>query len=204
MSLMRIVIVFLFSSILIAGNSQLLAAQKDSQKDSASHDGKKTPHVYTNDDPMFDHPPSDFPPPKAPEKAIDSPSSPVREGEILAPFVPTPLVVVDKMLSLAGITSGDVVYDLGSGDGRIVIAAAQKYGAKAVGVELDRRLVEESKELAHNANVDKLVTIIQGDLLQTDLTGATVVAVYLLVGANEKLRPILEKNLKPGTPRSHA
>lgn len=103
------------------------------------------------------------------------------------------------MLETAEVTSGDVVYDLGSGDGRIVITAAQKYGARSVGVELDRHLVEESEENIRNAKLDGRVTIIQGDFLKTSLDEATVVAVYLLTGANEKLRPILEKDLKPGT-----
>ena len=88
---------------------------------------------------------------------------------------------------------------LGSGDGRIVIMAAEKYGAKAVGVELDRLLVEESTEKIQERNLGELASIIQGDLLQTDVRPATVVAVYLLPGANEKLRPKLEKELRPGT-----
>ena len=107
--------------------------------------------------------------------------------------------VVDRMLQMARVTEEDVVYDLGSGDGRIVIRAAELFGAKAVGVELDRGLAEESQERVRERNLADKVTIIQGDLLQTDLSPATVVTLYLLVSANEMLRPIMEKTLKPGT-----
>ena len=177
----------------LSGGYRLVAGQQDS---------KKAPRVYTNDDAPFNHPAGESPaeaPAEGKVKPSESSSPGGQQAERLAPFVPTPMPVVEKMLEVAQVTSGDVVYDLGSGDGRIVIMAAQKYGARAVGVELDRHLVEESRETVHNAKLDGLVTILQGDLLKTSVKEATVVAVYLLPGANEKLRPILEKDLKPGT-----
>lgn len=131
--------------------------------------------------------------------AGESPAAAPAAGERVAPFVPTPMGVVEKMLDLAKVTAADVVYDLGSGDGRIVMMAAEKYGAKAVGVELDEDLARESQEEVARRKLDKLVTIVQGDLFQTNVQPATVVAVYLLQAANRKLSPILEKDLKPGT-----
>ena len=125
--------------------------------------------------------------------------APVQPGEQLAPFVATPMLVVEKMLAMAEVTSRDVVYDLGSGDGRIILRAAEKYGAKAVGVELDGHLAQESRRKARELNLEELVTIIQGDLLQTNLQSATVVTIYLLPEANEKLRPLLERDLRPGS-----
>ena len=149
--------------------------------------------VYTNDD--F---PSGTGP--APAASDDSPQPVAGEpGEKVAPYVPTPMEIVDKMLELAGVTSKDVVYDLGSGDGRIVLRAAELYGAKAVGVEIDHGLVRESLDKAKEMKLDKLVTIIEGDLFKTDLKPATVVTIYLLLSTNDRLRPILEKDLRPGT-----
>jgi protein-L-isoaspartate O-methyltransferase len=152
--------------------------------------------VYTNDDYPFNQPNSTRQPA---ETAPADGSTPARSGERLAPFVPSPIEVVDRMLQLARVAEGDVVYDLGSGDGRIVIRAAEVFGAKSVGVELDRGLAEESRERIRERNLEDKATIIQGDLLQTDLSPATVVTLYLLVSANDKLRPIMEKTLKPGT-----
>jgi cyclopropane fatty-acyl-phospholipid synthase-like methyltransferase len=103
------------------------------------------------------------------------------------------------MLLLAGVSSKDVVYDLGSGDGRIVLAAARNFGAKAVGIELDHGLAVESAAKAREMQLDKLVTIIEGDLFKTDLEPASVVTVYLFLEANARLRPILERELRPGT-----
>jgi len=156
---------------------------------------QKGKRVYTNDD----LPPSDSPP--EPPAAGDDASEPIAgpSGERVAPFVTTPMEVVDKMLEVAGGTPKDVVYDLGSGDGRIVLRAAEKYGARAVGVELDHGLAVESAERAKELKLDKLVTIIEGDLFKTDLQPATVVTVYLLLQANDRLRPVLEKELRPGT-----
>ena len=168
------------------------------QAASQSRAGQRDKRVYTNDDYPFNQPRSASS--SSGKESPDAlPASPPREGEKIAPFVPTPMKVVEKMLEIARVTSNDIVYDMGSGDGRIVILAAQKYGAKSVGVELDRNLAQESQQKAREMKLDNLVTIIQGDLLQTNVTPATVVAVYLLLSANDKLRPILEKNLKPGT-----
>ena len=157
---------------------------------------QKPKRVYTNDDYPFNRPGSSASP------AGNNPataSSPARPGEKLAPFVPTPMEIVDKMLELARVGPDDVVYDLGSGDGRIVIRAAQKYGAKGIGVELDERLAKDSQAQVRELKLEDKVTIIQGDMLQADIKPATVVTVYLLVSANEKLRPMLEKDLQPGT-----
>jgi protein-L-isoaspartate O-methyltransferase len=156
--------------------------------------------VFTNDDYPFNQPGSTTSPAPADEAADadGAPPAPSRGGR-LAPFVPSPMDVVDRMLQLARVGENDVVYDLGSGDGRIVIRAAEVFGAKSVGVELDRGLAEESRERVRDRKLENRVTIIQGDLLQTDISAATVVTLYLLVSANEQLRPIMEKTLKPGT-----
>jgi predicted O-methyltransferase YrrM len=116
----------------------------------------------------------------------------------LAPFVPTPMSVVDKMLELAGVSNKDIVYDLGSGDGRIVIAAAKKYGAHGVGIELDPRLIRESKAAAKKAGVERLVEFRMEDATRSDISEATVVTLYLLPESNELLRDRLEKELRPG------
>jgi SAM-dependent methyltransferase len=116
----------------------------------------------------------------------------------LAPYVPTPSDVVDRMLVLAGVTAKDVVYDLGCGDGRIVIAAAQRYGARGVGVDIDPERVAESQANARKAGVEKLVTFRQQDALTVDVSPATVVTLYLLSASNLKLRPLLTRQLKPG------
>ena len=123
----------------------------------------------------------------------------VRPGEPLAPFIATPMVVVEKMLAMAEVSARDVVYDLGSGDGRIILMAAEKYGAKAVGVEMATHLVQESRRKSRELNLEDLVTIVQGDLLQTNLQPATVVTIYLLPEGIEKLRPLLERDLSPGS-----
>lgn len=114
------------------------------------------------------------------------------------PFVPTPQVVVDEMLRLAGVTSKDVVYDLGSGDGRIVISAARTFGAQAVGVELDNHLIYQSEESARQANVLDRVKFLQQDFFKTNFSQATVVTMYLLPGVMKRLRDRMLK-LKPGT-----
>ncbi len=113
-------------------------------------------------------------------------------------FVPTPLDIVEKMLELAEVNPADVVYDLGSGDGRIVITAAQKHGCRAVGYEIDRELVETSRERARQAGVERLITFEQQDLFTADLRDADVIVVYLLPQQLEKLLPQFEK-LKPGS-----
>ncbi len=113
-------------------------------------------------------------------------------------FVPTPQEVVDRMLELAEVTKDDVVYDLGCGDGRIVVTAAKRYGAKALGVDIDPQRVAESIKNVKDNNVDELVEIKEGDIFEMDLTPASVITLYLLPDLNVKLIPQLEK-LKPGT-----
>jgi SAM-dependent methyltransferase len=119
--------------------------------------------------------------------------------ESLAPYVPTPQDVVDRMLALADVTSKDVVYDLGCGDGRIPITAAKKYGAHGVGVDIDPERIRESTANAKAAGVENLVTFKQQDAMTVDVSPATVVTLYLLSASNLKLRPILTKQLKPGS-----
>jgi len=116
----------------------------------------------------------------------------------LAPYVPTPQGIVEKMLQLADVTANDVVYDLGCGDGRIVITAAKKYGARAVGVDIDPERIKESQANAKKEGVEKLVTFKLEDAMKVDISEATVVTLYLLSSSNAILRPILTKQLKPG------
>jgi precorrin-6B methylase 2 len=115
-----------------------------------------------------------------------------------SPFVTTPPMVVERMLALAGVTAKDYVVDLGSGDGRIPIAAAKGYGARAMGVEYDPKLVKLSRQNASAQGVTDRVTFVEGDLFAVDLSGATVVTVYLLPDVNRKLRDKLLAELKPG------
>lgn len=117
----------------------------------------------------------------------------------LAPYVPTPPDVVDRMLGLAAVTRDDVVYDLGSGDGRIPIAAARTFGARGVGLDIDPRRIEDARANARAAGVEHLVEFRQQDVLTADLSPATVVTLYLLSSSNAKLRPILTRQLRPGT-----
>ncbi len=120
------------------------------------------------------------------------------ENKKIVPFVPTPQEVVDKMIELAGVKKGDVVYDLGSGDGRIVITAAKK-GAKAVGFEIDGDLVKQSRDNIRKAGVQEQAEIRQQDILTVDLSAASVVTMYLLPDVNLKLKPNLLSQLKPGS-----
>jgi ubiquinone/menaquinone biosynthesis C-methylase UbiE len=115
------------------------------------------------------------------------------------PYVPTPQRVVDAMLSLARVTDRDFVMDLGSGDGRIVITAAQKYGARGKGVDIDGELVERSNASARKLNLDKVVRFEQADVLRADVREATVVTLYLLPDMMRDLRGKLLRELKPGT-----
>jgi cyclopropane fatty-acyl-phospholipid synthase-like methyltransferase len=115
------------------------------------------------------------------------------------PYVSTPQIVVDKMLELAALTKDDVVYDLGSGDGRIVISAAKKYGVRGVGVDIDPERVKEANANAVQAGVADRVRFIEQDLFKTDLKEASVVTLYLLPEVNLRLMPKLLRELKPGT-----
>jgi tRNA G37 N-methylase Trm5 len=115
------------------------------------------------------------------------------------PFVPTPEDVVAGMLRLANVKRDDVVYDLGSGDGRIVIAAAKRYGARGVGIDIDPERVAEASRNARAAKVADRVRFLNQDLFESDLGEATVVTLYLLPRLNLKLRPKLLAELKPGT-----
>ncbi len=117
----------------------------------------------------------------------------------LAPYVQTPQDVVDRMLALANVTKTDTVYDLGCGDGRIVITAARKFGAHGVGVDIDPQRIAEANANAKAAGVEGLVEFKLHDALTVDLSPATVVTLYLLSASNLKLRPKLTKELKPGT-----
>ena len=127
------------------------------------------------------------------------PGSHGREDEAdLAPFVPTPMEVVEKMLDTAAVTRDDVLYDIGCGDGRVVIAAARLRGARGVGIDIDPDLIEESRREARRQGVDSLTRFIRMDATQARFTEATVVAVYLLPESLELLRPKFEAELRPG------
>ena len=128
--------------------------------------------------------------------ALAQEHAPQRPPDVM--FVPTPQEVVDAMLRLADVTGADVVYDLGSGDGRIPITAAQRFGATGVGIELNPDLIKEATENAVKAGVGDKVRFVNADLFETDLRPATVVTLYLLREMNLKLMPRL-KALKPGT-----
>ena len=113
-------------------------------------------------------------------------------------FTPTRQAVADAMLKLARVTADDVVYDLGSGDGRIVILAAQKYGAGGVGIELEPELVDISRQVAREGSVADRTTFIEGDLFTTNISEATVVTLYLSSTINARLEPKLRRELRPG------
>lgn len=116
----------------------------------------------------------------------------------LAPFVTTPMVVVEKMLEMANVTKTDILYDLGCGDGRIVITAAKKYGTRGVGIDLDPERIKESNANAKQAGVEDLVEFHLQDVMKSNISKATVVTLYLLPESNALLRPILEDQLKDG------
>jgi SAM-dependent methyltransferase len=121
------------------------------------------------------------------------------DADDLAPFVATPRVVVDRMLEMAMVGPDDIVYDIGCGDGRIVIKAAEKFGARGVGIDIDPERIRESRENAAKAMVEHLVTFLLEDATRTDISKATIVTLYLLPESNGLLRPKLEKELQPGT-----
>jgi SAM-dependent methyltransferase len=124
-------------------------------------------------------------------------AKPARDPDV--PYVPTTEPAVQAMLKLAGVKKTDVVYDLGCGDGRIVIAAAKSYGARGVGIDINPVRIAEAKENARKAGVEKLVRFEEKDLFQADIHEATVVTLFLLPTVNMKLRPKLLQDLKPGT-----
>ncbi len=116
----------------------------------------------------------------------------------LAPYVPSPQVVVEKMLEASRLKPGETLYDLGSGDGRVVIMAAQKFGAKAIGVELSDELCARARSHVKKLGLADQVSIVHADLMDVDLSPADVVTLYLLTTSNERIKPNLEKYLKPG------
>jgi SAM-dependent methyltransferase len=117
----------------------------------------------------------------------------------VAPFVTTPHEVVNRMLELAEIKQGDLLYDLGSGDGRIVVAAAKKFGIRAVGFEIDPGLVKDSRQLIKEAGLEELVEIREQDIRTVDFSPATVITMYLYPAANLRLKPVLMRELKQGS-----
>lgn len=121
------------------------------------------------------------------------------DSDSLVPFVPTEEKVVDAMLEMAGVNAKDLLFDLGCGDGRIVVKAAMERGARAIGVDLDPTLLAEAREYAAWSRVDDMVDFIQDDLLSVDFSPATVVTLYLLPLINLKLKPRLLEELRPGT-----
>ncbi|WP_041549186.1 SAM-dependent methyltransferase [Chamaesiphon minutus] len=125
-----------------------------------------------------------------------SPAQPVQKD---VPYVPTPTPVVNEMLRIANVNKNDVLYDLGSGDGRIVITAAQKFGTRGVGIDIDPQRIKEANQNARKARVTDRVQFRQQNLFETDFSNATVVTLYLLPEINLKLRPKLLSQLKPGT-----
>src|SRR5690348_8336174 len=116
----------------------------------------------------------------------------------LAPYYPTPETIVQKMLELGGLKAGEKVFDLGSGDGRIVVMAAQKFHANAVGVEMDPDLCKQSSDKIRKLGLDKTAKIVRGDLFKQNYSSADLLTVYLLPASNDKVAPILEKQLKKG------
>lgn len=123
--------------------------------------------------------------------------APAREPDVI--YVPTPQDVVEDMLRLADVRQGDVLYDLGSGDGRIAVTAAKKYGVRAVGIDIDPERIADAKRNARRSGVSKLVSFRQQDLFEADFREATVVTLYLLPDLNLRLRPRLWAELTPGT-----
>jgi ribosomal protein L11 methylase PrmA len=129
--------------------------------------------------------------------AAQQTAAPTRTPDVI--FVPTPQEVVDAMLKVAKVTKNDVIYDLGSGDGRIPVTAAKVYGARAIGIDIDPQRIKEANANAQAAGVTDKVKFLNQDLFTTDISEATVVTLYLLPSLNLKLMPKLMKELKPGT-----
>jgi SAM-dependent methyltransferase len=128
---------------------------------------------------------------------IGQTAAPTRTPDV--PYVPTPENVVEAMLKLGEVKKGDILYDLGSGDGRIVITAAKEYGVRGTGIDINPERIQEANENAKNAKVTDRVRFLNQDLFEADFKDATVVTLYLLPSINLKLRPKLWKDLKPGT-----
>jgi protein-L-isoaspartate O-methyltransferase len=122
-----------------------------------------------------------------------------KDAEKLAPYYPTPLIIVQKMLELGGLKPGEKMFDLGSGDGRIVIMAAQKFSADATGIEMVDDLYRQSMEKIRKLGLEKTARIIHGDIFKQDYSPASMITVYLLPSSNDKIRPLLEKQLRKGT-----
>lgn len=116
----------------------------------------------------------------------------------LAPYVTSPQVVVDRMLEMAAVKAGETVYDLGCGDGRVLITAAQRFNAKAVGIEISDKLVQQASERVLRLGLQDRVKIVKGDIRDADFSSADVVVLYLLTLSNEEIRPRLERLLHPG------
>ena len=129
--------------------------------------------------------------------AFSQTAAPARRPDVI--FVPTPEPVVEAMLQVANVTKNDIVYDLGCGDGRIPVTAAKKYGARGVCFDIDPQRIKEANDNVAKNNVGSLVKVVEGDLFEQDLSGASVVTLYLLPSLNVKLMPKLMKELKPGT-----
>ena len=122
-----------------------------------------------------------------------------KDTEKLAPYYPTPEMVVERMLKLGGLKPGEKMYDLGSGDGRVVIMAADKFKADSTGIEYDADLWKQSSDHIKALGLEKRARIVHGDILKQDFSLANMLTVYLLPSSNDKIRPMLEKQLKPGT-----
>jgi predicted RNA methylase len=116
----------------------------------------------------------------------------------IAPFVPSPVQVIQHMLKMADLRAGEILFDLGAGDGRTVIMAAKSFGARAVGVELREDLAKKALSTIHEKGLEDRVTIVNGDMFGANLTSADVVFLYLTTSANEKIRPKLERDLRKG------
>jgi protein-L-isoaspartate O-methyltransferase len=125
-------------------------------------------------------------------------AQPPKEIEKLAPYYPTPETIVEKMLKLGELKAGERMFDLGSGDGRIVIMAARRFRANSTGVEFDADLWKQSTDRIKSLGLEARARIIHGDILRQDYSAADLITVYLLPSSNDKVRPILEKQLKKG------
>jgi protein-L-isoaspartate O-methyltransferase len=122
-----------------------------------------------------------------------------KDTEKLAPYYPTPETVVERMLKLGGLKPGEKMYDLGSGDGRVVIMAADKFKADSTGIEYDADLWKQSSDRIKSLGLEKRARIVHGDISKQDFSPANLLTVYLLPSSNDRIRPMLEKQLKPGT-----